>query len=139
MIDHNSRIVQIRKILKTNESADCAVICDWGGGLCATYLPRGYDLGMLGVFLPVGGKLSEAFYNYNHLTYPYRIILDAMTKDLEVIPFTAALQETDEVFETDGIFLPLSCLYCTKADLSALSVGDIVNEVDGLTIYEVAK
>ena len=139
MIDHNARIVQIHEILKTNESADCAITCDWGGGLCATYLPRGYDLGMLGVFLPVGGKLSEAFYNYNLLTYPYKIILDAMTKDLEVIPFTVELQETDNMFETNGIFLPLSCLYCTKANLSTLSVGDIVNEVGGLTIYEVVK
>lgn len=140
---NNARIVKIEKLYYINQNRDEAALCTWqreddgAAALCA--VTQGYDEDMLGVYFPVGGTLSKEFVDYNLLTPPYAIILRASLSPDNVILPTPLWTDQADMCLTDGIFLPLSCLYSVGANLTELREGDIVNEIRGIQIYSPEK
>lgn len=88
------------------------------------WVGKGYVNNMIGVYIPAGTFLtsffvdSNAHYNLEHMLDRGHTVIKQKYYGKMV----------------DGIFLPLSCLYPTGADLTDMKVGDKFTELNGKKI-----
>lgn len=105
------KVVQLKGVLQRGDCPEATF------GKCngkTVLLGKGYENGMVGLYIPVGTVLSKDFVENNEC-YNVRKLIDW---NFRVIPF--------KIFgkKIKGLFLPLSCLYYTNGDLGTIKLGD---------------
>lgn len=106
------------------------------GAACGETVIVGLDVndGDLGVFFPVDGALSEAFCLANGLYRKHPKTGEPMGGYFESNGRVRV--QTFRGVPSEGFWMPIECLKVTKANLSALRPGEVVNVLNGFMIAE---